>query len=276
MFFPSGRVYRKMVPFRPANPVKADRARLRKHRRNLNGLGSFAAQRLVARDRFKSVNSGTRQWIQRLRGQLKAACHQGRCPYCEDNTVHQVDHHRPISLDPRGTFLWGNFVYACGICNGKKLHKWHVFDPATSTNQKALDPLTATLADLSLPPVFIDPRREDPADFLKIDLTGTFTLIPRYPAGSQEAIRAIFTRDQLALDEGELPAHRKRAYSYFIERLDRYTQAKAAGVATEIARCRGLVMEQDHLGVWREMQRQHGSVPALTTLFGLAPEALTW
>ena len=48
--------------------------------------------------------------------------------YCEDSVGDEVEHHRPKNLYPDHTFLWDNYLYACGPCNGPKNNRFAVFD----------------------------------------------------------------------------------------------------------------------------------------------------
>ena len=49
-----------------------------------------------------------------------------RCVYCEDSVGDEVEHIEPKDLYPCLVFLWTNYVYACGRCNGGKSNKFAV------------------------------------------------------------------------------------------------------------------------------------------------------
>lgn len=90
-----------------------------------------------------------------------------RCMYCEDSCADEVEHIRPKHLYPETTFVWTNYLYACGPCNGPKSPRY----PLLVDGQ-------VNLPDGKSPPspgidVLIDPRRDDPCEFLSVDLLGS-------------------------------------------------------------------------------------------------------
>ncbi len=43
-----------------------------------------------------------------------------RCSYCEDSYADEIEHVYPKNVFPERTFIWENYLYACGPCNGPK------------------------------------------------------------------------------------------------------------------------------------------------------------
>lgn len=89
-----------------------------------------------------------------------------RCLYCEDSCADEVEHIKPQDLYPEFVFVWENYLYACGPCNGGKNNAFAVFDPATGATiivtRKRGDPVTPPAVGTD---VFINPRTEDPLQY---------------------------------------------------------------------------------------------------------------
>ena len=125
-----------------------------------------------------------------------------RCAYCEDSLADEIEHVKPKQLYPELVFAWKNYLYACGPCNLAKSSHFKVFKAGTD---EVLD-VGRTRNDPVIPPevgdpLFIDPRLEDPMDFMQIDLLGTFLMVPRGSRGSRQYLRAEFTIQSLKLEE---------------------------------------------------------------------------
>ena len=45
------------------------------------------------------------------------------CGYCEEETVGQIDHFRPVSKCPSLVYEWSNWIFACPTCNREKSNK---------------------------------------------------------------------------------------------------------------------------------------------------------
>jgi uncharacterized protein (TIGR02646 family) len=213
-----------------------------------------------------------------VRAALDGMCSGARrCCYCEDSARDQVEHIRPKDLYPELVFVWENYLYACGICNRDKNARYAVFSTATGE----LTPL-AQVRNTPVPPirgadVFIDPRREDPQQFIALDIE-TFRFLPLGVPGSQDRQRAEYTIDVLKLNaREELVEAREEAYHNFRARLAEYVQAKAAGrTPPELTNMENAIRRMRHPTVWREMKRRQAQIAELTALFAQAPESLDW
>jgi uncharacterized protein (TIGR02646 family) len=183
-----------------------------------------------------------------------------RCHYCEDAPVWGIDHFRPKTLYPEWAFVWENFVNACQNCNAPKSNYFPL--------QEAQ-------------PLLIDPRSEDPIQFLALDIFDSFFFSPRANLESRERQRAETTIRVLTLnDRPYLVRSRRGAYHSYRARLREYIALRDAKESTN-----HLVddwYEVGHITVWREMQnwyrieRLHSRLPDLAQFFAAAPEALTW
>jgi hypothetical protein len=127
-------------------------------------------------------------------------------------------------------------------------------------------------------PVLIDPRVEDPTEYLELDLRQTFWFVARAKPGSPEHQRAQYTIDTLQLNKRDwLPQARCSAYRDYLAHLERYVQERQQARAQEhLLRLAREIQTRQHVTVWWEMKRQHALLPELKWLFEAAPEALGW
>ncbi|HEX5753211.1 MAG TPA: hypothetical protein VFZ09_43830 [Archangium sp.] len=197
-----------------------------------------------------------------------------RCMFCEDNGAYQIEHFRPKALYPKLVYAWANYLFACGQCNGPKSDRFAIF----SANGKVLELVRTDSDPESEPSVLLDPRRDEPMDYLWLDLRGTFRFKPIHPEGTPEYDRADLTLDWLGLNErDELVEARRNAYDDYLVRFEKYVAKKRANCDAEtLKRLRRSIERSTHITVWREMQRQRQTVDELRALFEEAPEALEW
>jgi uncharacterized protein (TIGR02646 family) len=202
-----------------------------------------------------------------------------RCGYCEDSAADEIEHIKPKNLYPEATFAWLNYLYACGPCNTCKRSKFAIFERRTG---KLVDVHRKPKAPVVRPrpgtPVLIDPRTEDPCDFLWLDLLTTFCFSPRIGIGQFAYQRAKYTIDTLGLNERTaLRLARKQAFLDYVAQLKQYhTDRKEGASQIELDRIEKHIRERQHPTVWSEMKRQHAVIPTLKKLFRDVPEALGW
>jgi hypothetical protein len=128
-------------------------------------------------------------------------------------------------------------------------------------------------------PLFLNPRLEDPMEFLMLDIRGqTFLFVPRPELTGEARERAIFTQTLVGLNKrAGLMENRKNSYVFRRSALESYDLAKSSGASKEkLAEIRSTLQHADHRTVWREMQRQHRHLTELALLFTRNPEALDW
>jgi hypothetical protein len=212
----------------------------------------------------------------RIRDVLLRMCTEEQCMYCERSVANQLEHFRPKAFYPEGVFSWPNYLFICNPCNIKKSNDFAVFssvsgdrvDVKRKRGEAVLEPERGK-------PVLINPREEDPLDFLMIDLLDTGRFIPRAAAGTRDWIRAEYTTTELLdLNNAGHKKARKNAYHKFTIALRGYVRARDDGGETETYVA--VVKESCHPSVWEAMKRDRDLIPELRSLFEEAPEALDW
>jgi hypothetical protein len=241
------------------------------------------AERVQAADAAWSSRRNNKP-IQTVREMLLSMCTGlGRCMYCEDSRAHDIEHAWPKALYPGLVFAWANFLYACSGCNRSKGAKFKVWLPDGRIVDVARKSRTAVPTQLAVDdplligaPLLIDPRSEDPLDFLRLDLeTGVFDEIHRT---GRRFDRANITIDLLGLNEREyLVEARRHGYQAADSLLADYVRLKRDGAGPAVTEPkRKTILGHAHRTVWEEMKRQRERLPKLRALFEAAPEALTW
>jgi uncharacterized protein (TIGR02646 family) len=80
-----------------------------------------------------------------------------RCMYCGDGQGTDIDHFKPIAVDPAVTFVWTNHYLACSHCNSNAKRDQYPCDPEGRC-------------------LLVDPCRDDPFDHLRLTFpTGRYT-----------------------------------------------------------------------------------------------------
>jgi uncharacterized protein (TIGR02646 family) len=229
------------------------------------------------------VTAAVEQWPSRRRRKvfshveeiLGAMCSgPKRCMFCEDNGAYQIEHFRPKSLYPGLVYAWGNYLFACGQCNGPKSDRFAIF----SGSGAVLELARAGSEPESVPSVLLDPRQDEPMGYLWLDLRDTFRFKPVHASGTLGYDRADYTLRWLGLnDRDELVEARRSAYGDYLAHLERYATRKRSGADPEILKqLRRSIERRNHVTVWREMQRQHQTDANLRALFEEVPETLAW
>ena len=127
-------------------------------------------------------------------------------------------------------------------------------------------------------PVLLDPRVDDPAEFMELELRSTFLFLPSTEPGTVAHQRAAYTIEILGLNARDyLPVARGQAYRDYRSHLSCYVDAQRNGREPErLSQLEQDIRTRQHPTVWREMKRQHQRIPDLKRLFEAAPEALGW
>jgi hypothetical protein len=253
---------------------------LRQLQARLDEAGDYKAQVAKAQSLWdnKTGTIARKAAFDEVRRVLETMCTgRKRCAYCEGSCADAVEHFQPKSLYPELAFLWENFLYVCSICNGTKYKgsKWAVCPAGAVT---LVDVTRAQNTPIVPPPpgenVLLNPRRENPMDFLVLDVRDTFFYYPIASQGSRECLRAEYTIKLLGLNErDDLVAGRRDVYTSHCNTLRacvrlRDTNASAAEVESQ----RDALLGLPHRAVWEEMKRR--KYPA--DLFAKLPEVLAW
>jgi uncharacterized protein (TIGR02646 family) len=269
-----------MIFIEPRNLPEVIARALADWQSGIDRLSSYEERVREGKRLFKTRNTAHNPVFSEVRRVLDAmCCGPRRCGYCEDSCADEVEHIRPKDIFPDSVFSWINYLYACGPCNGPKADKYAVFDADQITpinvSRSRSDPVVPPKVG---DPVFVNPRAEDPLEYLFLDLRGTFYFVPAAKPDTRDHVRAQYTIDTLRLNSRDaLVKARKNAYSAYRARLGEYVAiAKEGGDREQRAMCIAELKASPHTTVWREMQRQAPLHPQLTALFSEVPEALTW
>ncbi len=246
----------------------------------IDGAGDFAARVAAAKQQFPARNKAKNAAFKVVRAKLNEICGgAGRCCYCELSQPDEVEHVRPKDWFPELVFSWSNYTYSCGPCNGPKNNKFAIFKRGARTPTYLEKPADGSLqAPPAGSPVLIDPRTENPLDFMEIDLSGTFLFVATADEGTRDFERAKYTIEVLRLNERDvLWKARRSAFHSFRAILKEAVEMKLAGASDgEIAIKRTVVQQSPHPAVWQEIQRQRDAHPDLKRLFVALPDALLW
>ena len=261
---------------------------LKRYQNEIDSLQTFDKKKEKAVTSFKAKNVKTNKTFEAVKVALKEISPGiERCIYCEDSQCDEVEHFYPKTLYPQFCFDWSNYFYACGVCNVSKNNQFAVFRhdngefyKVNPANNK--QPIVEPPAGDS---VLINPRKDNPLDFCKLDLeTFKFAITPQQ--GTRDCQRADYTFNTVLRlnDQREsLRQQRELAYSNYKDRLHSYTVSKSINAPqTKLDRMIHNLKRESHPTVWKEMQRHYllGNLQRidedLHDLFEQSPEALTW
>jgi uncharacterized protein (TIGR02646 family) len=220
------------------------------------------------------------------------------CNYCEANEADDIEHIYPKSFFPERTFLWDNYLLACKSCNTHwKLDKCYILNDCNSTalSRGTEPPLNSELA-------FINPRTEDPNDFLFYD-TLTHVFIANPLKECQNVEKAERTIEILGLNARHALIHsRKEAYKSFYDKLSLLQKAKQATTHVALEACfypdgahfvdytqpiesqiahfeasiGRSIQNSRHQSVWYAIKTHCKNQPKWRNIFEAIPIALTW
>ncbi len=246
---------------------------LGEHQAKVNAVIDYADRVATAQ---RAWENKSRERFRPIRAALTEMCSgEDRCMYCEDSGADEIEHVRPKSLYPEQTFVWENYLYACGRCNGPKSNSFSV----VASKRREVFTIERKRGEPVLPPepgsmLLIDPRREDPLRFLRLELASPFHFHAIASRGCLARARAAYTIQVLCLNSRDtLLLRRGHAYGSYVARLKQYV---SEADPEQRGRMAAALLRLDHPTVWREMQRQHQGIEELRPLFEQAPEALAW
>jgi uncharacterized protein (TIGR02646 family) len=243
--------------------------------REIDNIQTYAGQIDAAKHLFTTRNIKHNQTFSVVRRYLDALCFGERsCAYCERSMADEVEHVRPKSLFPGAVFVWRNYIYACGPCNGVKLNNYprRIGGVICNVSRRRGEPIVPPPAGDDL---LIDPRAEDPAEFLQLDLN-TCQVIAVRGLDPSRAERAHQTIDTIGLNRPGLIKARGQHLQNYIARLQRYIFLRDHDEVADADAYAADIQTMGHPMVWNEMRRQYGKYSQLQRLFVQAPEALTW
>jgi hypothetical protein len=257
--------------------------------RKIDSLADYESRVERAREEWtrKTSAAAGKQLFDLVRKTLSRMCGDlVRCMYCEDSVADEIEHVLPKSFFPCSTFVWSNFGYACGPCNGFKNNKYGVVVGAgiVSFSRRRNDHVVPPPGGLS---AFIDPRLEDATGFLDLDLggttpegrvfEGTFEFLVKQDLNAIDALRADFTIRTLDLNGDLLRASRANAFGGYVARLREYAREKRGGADRDrLEALKRDILITPHPTVFVEMLRQRASLPAIRECLDACPEILSW
>lgn len=253
-------------------------AGLAAYQSRIDSLPDYAERVKTALADFERYNTKRNKTFRGVRTALASMCSgERRCMYCEDSVANVVEHYFPKAFYPERAFVWENYLYACGRCNTSKGSQFEVFSRQNGQRMK----LTRSQNSPIVPPepgdpLLIDPRTEDPTDYLLLDLTDTFLFMPRGQKGTLPYQRAQYTIQILPLNEPPLPESRRNDFEYYHSLLERYQRLREEGNTKKMLRVEEAIQGGRHRSVWAEMKRQQTRMPELQNLFAVVPESLDW
>ncbi|MFK3795707.1 MULTISPECIES: hypothetical protein [unclassified Pseudomonas] len=249
------------------------------YQQTVDANATYAERVVSAKSEFKARNTKTNPIFKQVRAELTRMCsNTRRCCYCEDSMADEVEHIAPKDLYPERVFDWGNYVYACGPCNSPKGNKFAVINASDELihvgRTKDANVVEPTAGEHAL----INPRIENPQDFLWLDIIDTFNFVAIDEPGTRSEKRATYTCQLLALNNRDVLIEARRlAFGSYRARLFEYIHRRDAG--TPDVQLEALVISLKSMAnpaVWAEMKRSHAAHPDIAMLFAKAPEALDW
>lgn len=247
----------------------------------------------------KTSSNAGRQAFETIKATLTTMCVSVEiCNYCEQNEANDIEHIYPKSLFPGKAFVWENYLLACKQCNSAyKLDSFALLD----ANDDIL-PVPRGTEPASSNGAFINPRTEDPADYMLLNL-GSFKF-EWIPGMDKKGInKAKNTLGVLQLNErDQLVESRKAAAIYRYQRMELLVRIQQAGSVPEIAALltpydnlldhtlslqdlkaqikesfrRDILLHQ-HPSVWYAIKKIESVVnPNWQAIFAAIPDALNW
>ncbi len=258
-------------------------AKLKEYQEEIDTLNNFPEQVEKAKTLFSLKNYKGNRTFDEVKKTLTEMCSGAkRCCYCEHSTADEVEHIYPKTIFPEKTFVWENYLYACGPCNGRKYNNFAVFRFDIG-EFKDITPPRRDSEYIPTPPakgdaVFINPREENPLDYLWLDISKTFRFVENVEEQTKEYERAKYTIKILDLNRrDDLIEERKLAFKHYLYGLHYYKERKNSKAdKAELDEIRKGFQKEGHPTVWAEMKRQYELHPELTGLFNDIPEALEW
>lgn len=266
------------------NKILSNRAKgqLKKYQQKVLKQPNYEAKVLEAKRVWDGASKQNKTFLE-IKQKLTEICSGSqRCCYCEDAPADEIEHIAPKSIYPLLCFSWSNYLYACGPCNGPKNNQFAIYLDLDGSYKDITPPKLRTvyINPPSGSPVLIDPRKENPLDFIILDIQGgTFRFIPlSNDQTSKYYERAKYTICVLRLNKRDyLVNSRKTAFGSYQARLKVYIAEKQSGKTKKhLQKLIEGIQTERHLTVFKEMQRQYVEFGLFKDLFDPIPEALSW
>ena len=249
---------------------------LKRYQTEVNSAGNYADRVAKARKLFANRSTPRNATFRVVRNRLRQMCASpDRCGWCEDSEANQIDHVKPKALYPERTFVWENYLPACAVCNSNKGDRFAILGQNCAIDVTRR-PDQAIVPPRSGAPALIDPRFEDPLEFLELEMVDTFRFQPKYGLKFPARDRARYTIEVLKLNREVLSKARRNVFEDNLARLIEYRTIRDGGASpADLQIFKSRFLSRPHPTVWREMQRQY-ELPSLKELFEEVPEVLCW
>jgi len=261
-----------MLKLRNSSPIGGARQYLSLTQSQIDAIANYADRVIEADEKWGAKKSAT---FSVLRALLElTSVGSRRCHYCEDSAADEIEHIWPKKFYPEKTFVWSNYLFACGPCNGSnKNDQCAVFDTAGVVQdiiRKKGAPITPPITGN---PVFLDPSNVDPMSFMELDLT-TGIFIPMGNPNSIGYKRAEYTIRVLGLNKRDyLSNARRNAHGSYVDSLKQYIEDKRNNVPPDVLKKKRMeIAERHHPSVWFEIKRLAQQSIEYHQYFAQAPE----
>lgn len=253
-------------------------AQLKKWQAEIDALPTYKEQIEQAKKSWGKSNNTFREVKSKLRDLSNST---RRCSYCQDSYADEVEHIYPKDIYPDKTWDFGNYLYACGPCNGPKNNRFGWIKAGKLIESDRPRPIPANYVytkPKKLPIALINPRVEDPFKYLELDIVSSFRFLPAVGVDKVGGVRAKYTIDVLKLNSKDfLVKARRNAYVNYRSRLREYIHQKENGASkAELKELIEGIQDESHPSVWHQMKILKDFIAELKELFKNAPEALKW
>lgn len=188
----------------------------------------------------------------------------------------EIEHIKPKDLYPGRTFVWENYLLACGQCNRGKSSRFSVIvcGGLVDITRRRNAPVLRPPED---PPALIVPREEDPLAFLDLEMMDTFMFLPREDLQGIHEERAQCTIEGAEAQPRRIAGGTPRSLPFVssptlrVSRPSRQWRQRDGAWNTE-----GRDNDEHAPDGLARDGRQHDIIDELRVLFVDVPEALTW
>jgi uncharacterized protein (TIGR02646 family) len=244
---------------------------LRRWQAEIDGEPDYPSRVLRGKKAFSEKNKGTNKTFGLVRATVRMmAPGASRCAYCEDAYGDEVEHIFPKDFYPNRVFSFENYLGACGPCNGPKGNNFAIFLKETSEVLKLSSDLKPNYGDwFDCEPVLINPRLENPCDFLELDIWGTFHYVPKQKLIKKDKLKAKYTIELLKLNSRDyLLRARRAAYQSFLDSIYQYDARKKNRASKKELkeRLEGL-LAMPHPTVLEQIRRNSAYIPGIAEIF---------
>ena len=266
----------------------------------VNSAGTFKEKVTKAQSLWKSKGDAKGKIaFETIKKMLSEMCVSFKiCNYCEQNEADDIEHITSKNYFPSQAFTWLNYLLACKHCNtALKLDKCYILD----NNNQPILMKRGTEPHYNAIPIFINPRMEDPTQFMIINTRSfTFDIFP--DLSKIDKYKADKTLEILQLDHHTLSGARREMAKFYYHRMKLLVDLLDSSSITDmkhlltpyddlidetqslnqIKNTVKIILKREinnakHPSVWYAIKRIESKVtPKWIHIFNKIPEALNW